>query len=40
MVETLYSHICKWKNETAINYSRNWGAVKESEGGEFKYDVL
>jgi hypothetical protein len=41
IVETLCIHVCKWKNETCCNYSRNGGrGTKENDGGsEFNYDI-
>jgi hypothetical protein len=38
----LCAHVCKWKNETCGNYSRNGGRwIKENDGGgEFNYDIL
>jgi hypothetical protein len=40
MVEIFCTHLCKWKNETCWNYSRNGGEeIKENDGGgKFKYD--
>jgi hypothetical protein len=34
--------VCKWKNETCGNCSRNeGGGIKENDrGGEFKYDIF
>jgi hypothetical protein len=42
MVQKLCTHVCKCKNDTCLNCSRNGdgGGVKESSGGEFKYDVF
>jgi hypothetical protein len=42
MVQILCTHVCRWKNETCQNYSRNGGAeIKECDGGgEFKYDIF
>jgi hypothetical protein len=42
MVEILCTHVCKWKNETCGNYSRNRGGeIKENDrGGGFKYDIV
>jgi hypothetical protein len=39
-VQILCAHVCKWKNDTCWNYSRNGGGIKENgKGGEFKYDI-
>jgi hypothetical protein len=42
MVQILYTHVCKWKNETCWNYSRNGGGgIKENDGrGELSYDIF
>jgi hypothetical protein len=42
IVQTLCTHVCKWKNETCGNCSRNeGGGIKENDrGGEFKYDIF
>jgi hypothetical protein len=42
IVQILFTYVCKWKNETCFNYSRNGGGrVKKNDGGsEFKYDIL
>jgi hypothetical protein len=42
MGQILYTHVCKWKNETCGNYSRNWGREKKKNvgGGEFNSDLL
>jgi hypothetical protein len=42
MVEILFTHVCKWKNETCRNYRRSGGrGIKENDGGgEFNYDIL
>jgi hypothetical protein len=38
MVQILYTDVCKWKNDTCWNSSRNGGRMKENDGGgEFKY---
>jgi hypothetical protein len=41
MVEILYTHVCKWINDTCWNYSRNEG--KQDKGdwwkNEFKFDI-
>jgi hypothetical protein len=42
MVQKMYTHACKCKNDTYCNYSmtQGWG-IKESSGrGEFKYDIF
>jgi hypothetical protein len=41
MVE-IGTSICKWKNETCWNNSRNGGrGIKENDrGSEFNYDIL
>jgi hypothetical protein len=32
MVQILCTHVCKWKNETCLNYSRNGGrGIKEND---------
>jgi hypothetical protein len=41
IVQILCTHVCKWKNDTCLNYSRNGGEIKENDGGdEFKYDIF
>jgi hypothetical protein len=42
MVQIMYTHVCKCKNDTCWNCSRNWeGGIKESSGGgELKYDIF
>jgi hypothetical protein len=41
MVQILCIHVCKWKNETCCNYSKNGGRIKENVGGgEFNYDIF
>jgi hypothetical protein len=42
MVQTLWTHVCKWKISTCWNYSRNGvGGIKENGGGgEFKYGIF
>jgi hypothetical protein len=43
ILQMLCTHVCKWKNETCWNYSRNGGkeGIKENNGGdEFKYDIF
>jgi hypothetical protein len=25
VVQILYTHVCKWKNETCLSNSKNWG---------------
>jgi hypothetical protein len=39
----LQQNVCKCKNDTCLNYSRNGdrGGIKENGGrGEFKYDIF
>jgi hypothetical protein len=42
MVQIMHTHVCKCKNDTHYNCSRNWGGwMKDSsEGGEFKSDIF
>jgi hypothetical protein len=42
MEEMLCIHICKWKDETCWNYSRNEGKEDKATdgGGEFICDIL
>jgi hypothetical protein len=42
MVEILYIHVCKWKNETCWTIPRmGGGGIKENDGGgEFNYNIL
>jgi hypothetical protein len=42
VMEILCTHVCKWRNETCRNYSKNGGRViKENDGGgAFNYDIL
>jgi hypothetical protein len=42
MVQTLSTHVCKCKNETCGNCSRNvGGGIKENDGGgEFNHDIF
>jgi hypothetical protein len=41
MVQRVYTHVCKYKNDTCQNCSRNGeGGMKESSGGgKFMYDI-
>jgi hypothetical protein len=41
IVEILYTHVCKWKNETCCNYlGMGGGGIKQNDrGGKFKYDI-
>jgi hypothetical protein len=38
----IFTHLCKWENETCSNSSRNEGGeIKENDGGgEVNYDTL
>jgi hypothetical protein len=42
IVQILCTYVCKWKNDTCWNYSRNeGGAIKENDRwGRFKYDIF
>jgi hypothetical protein len=43
MVPVICPHVCKWKDNTCRNYSRNVGRgeIKENDGGdEFKNDIF
>jgi hypothetical protein len=37
---TICTHVCKWKNKTCGNYSRNGGGRDEGDDTIFNYDIL
>jgi hypothetical protein len=41
MVQRVYTHVCKYKNDTCQNCSRNGekGMKESSERGKFMYDI-
>jgi hypothetical protein len=44
MVKKLCTHLCKWKNETFCNYSKNWGRGNKENlirwRSLLKYDIF
>jgi hypothetical protein len=40
VVQLMCTHVCKCKNDTCGNCSRNGGVKESSGGGEFKCDIF